>query len=198
MTHAELLALLLPPVSYDATQPNISASLAAEGKVLDDAQASGIASLDAMTPEGDVAMLPDWERVLSLPEPALGPDQSDDVRLAMVLERLRETGEIDRDYFLFVALRLGFSASLTEFHPYRIGTPIGQPLYGDDWMFVWRLTAPAQTPDLPNALLESVLQRIKPAHTVLHFVYDGDPALLLHEDSEGFLMTEENDYWDFS
>ncbi|MDS0794708.1 DUF2313 domain-containing protein [Burkholderia pseudomultivorans] len=198
MKHAELLALLLPPVSYDATQPNVSTSLAAEGKVLDDAQASGVAGLGAMTPEGDISMLPDWERVLSLPEPALGPDQSEDVRLAMVLERLRETGELDRDYFLFVALRLGFSASLNEFHPYRVGTPIGQPLYGDDWMFVWLLTAREQTPGLPNALLESVLQRIKPAHTVLHFVYEGDPTLLLHEDSAGFLMTEENDYLDLS
>ncbi|WP_321883610.1 putative phage tail protein [Burkholderia cepacia] len=198
MMHAELLALLLPPVSYDPNQPGLLASLAAEGKTLDEAQANGIATLDAITPDGDLTMLPDWERVLDLPEAALGSNQPDDVRLAMVLERLRETGSLDREYFLFVALRLGFSVSITEFHPYRVNTPIGQPLYSDDWMFVWRLSAPVASSRFPNALLESVLQRIKPAHTVLHFEYGGSPSLLLHEDGDGFLLTEGNDYLDLS
>ncbi|WP_181455061.1 putative phage tail protein [Burkholderia multivorans] len=198
MTHAELLALLLPPVSYDPNQPGLSASLAAEGKVLDDAQANGVATLDAITPDGDLTMLPNWERVLSLPEAALGPNQSDEVRLAMVLARLRETGQLDRDYFLFVALQLGFSVSLTEYHPYQIGTPINRPLYSDDWMFVWQLNAPDVTPGLPNALLESVLRRIAPAHTILLFNYGGNPNLFLFEEGDGFLLTEDNDYLDMS
>lgn len=198
MAHKELLALLLPPVSYDPTAPVINAELTAEGKVLDDAQANGLATLDGITPTGDLSLLPDWERVYGLPDPALGPNQSLEQRIALLDERINETGRLDRDEFLFVALTLGFSVSLTEFHPYQVNTPIGQPLYSDDWMFVWRLNVPVVTPGLNNALLESVLRRISPAHTILQFNYGGDPGLLLLEDGSGFLMTEDNDYLDMS
>lgn len=198
MKHKDLLALLLPPVSYDPTAQVIDAELTAEGKVLDDAQANGLATLDGITPTGDLSLLPDWERVYGLPDPALGPNQSIEQRLSLLDERINETGRLDRDEFLFVALNLGFSVSLTEFHPYQVDTPIGQPLYSDDWMFVWRLNAPEVTPGVNNALLESVLRRISPAHTILQFVYGGNPALLLLEEGDGFLMTEDNDYLDMS
>lgn len=196
--HADLLALLLPPISYDTTQKRIASDLSAEGMALDAAEADGLSTLDAITPDGDLSMLASWERVLDLPEPALGPNQTLAMRLAMVMERLNETGELDRDHFLFVMLALGFSVSITEFHPYRVGTPIGQPLYSDDWMFVWQINAPEITDGVPNALLEAVMQRIKPAHTILHFKYGGQPALLLFEPGDGFLMTESNDYLDLS
>nr|WP_057928428.1 putative phage tail protein [Burkholderia ambifaria] len=198
MAHKELLALLLPPVSYDSTAPIVSAELVAEGKVLDDAQANGLATLDGVTPTGDLSLLPDWERVYGLPDSALGPNQSLELRLALLDERINETGRLDRDNFLFVALNLGFSVSITEFHPYQVNTPIGQPLYSDDWMFAWQLNAPIQTTGFPNTVLESVMRRIAPAHTILNFKYGGDPSLLLFESGDGFLMTEDNDYLELS
>lgn len=197
MAHKELLALLLPPTSYDPTGPRISAELTAQGQVLDGAQSDGLATLDAITPDGDLSMLADWERVYDLPDTSLGLNQSQAQRLAMVEERINETGRMDRDAFLFVALNLGFSVSITEFHPYRVNSPIGGPLYSDDWMFAWQMNAP-DVSVLPNAFLESVLRRISPAHTVLIFNYGGNPNLFLFEEGDGFLLTEDNVYLDMS
>ncbi|WP_321933714.1 putative phage tail protein [Burkholderia cenocepacia] len=198
MAHKDLLALLLPPVSYDPTGRIVDAELEVEGRALDGAQADGLATLDAVTPSGDIDLLPDWERVYDLPDPLLGVGQSIEQRLAVLEERINETGRLDRDEFLFVAFNLGFSVTLNECHPYQVGTPIGKPLYGDDWMFVWKLNAPEQTIGLSNTLLEGIMRRIAPAHTVLHFNYGGDPTLFLFEEGDGFLITEDNDYLDLT
>ncbi|MGX5880909.1 DUF2313 domain-containing protein, partial [Burkholderia gladioli] len=196
MNSADLLALLLPPVSYDTSQPRIGAELKAQGAALDaELQASG-EMLDAITPSGSSDFLADYERDYDLPDPALGADQTLDDRLAILLERINETGRMDRDGFLFVASNLGFSVSMNEFRPWRVNSPVGRPLYGDDWMFVWQLTASGETSDQQRRLIESVMRRIAPAHTVLQFNYAGEPNLFLLEEGDGFLLTEDNEYLD--
>ncbi|MBW5285784.1 putative phage tail protein [Burkholderia gladioli] len=198
MNSAQLLALLLPPVSYDPSQPRISTEIKAQGAAIDSELDSSSELLAAITPTGSMNFLADYEADYDLPDPALGSDQTEEDRLSVVLERINETGRMDRDEFLFVALNLGFSVSLNERRPWRVNTPIGQPLYGDDWMFVWVLTADESTPSKKRVLLESILRRIAPAHTVLQFFYSGSPSLFLFEEGDGFLITEDNEYLDLS
>ncbi|HDR9026852.1 TPA: DUF2313 domain-containing protein [Burkholderia vietnamiensis] len=198
MTHAELLALLLPPSSYDPSAPLLSAELAAEGKTLDQAQVDVLATLDAITPDGDLSMLPEWERVYGLPDPALGPNQSVALRLASVIQRINETGEFSRDSMVWVALALGYSITFTEFHPFQVESPVEQPLYGDDWMFALQINAAEDENPLGTALLESTMRRIAMAHIVLLFNFAGTPHLFMFEEGDGFLLTEDNDYLDMS
>ncbi|MDN8050310.1 DUF2313 domain-containing protein [Burkholderia multivorans] len=198
MKHATLLALLLPPTSYDSTGRRLAAALAAEGKVLDDAQANGLATLDAITPDGDLSMLASWERVYGLPDPSLGANQSIELRLASLIQRINETGEFTRDVMVWVALRLGYSISFTEFHPFHVETPVEQPLYGDDWMYALQINARADHEPFGNALLESAMRRIALAHIVLIFNYGGNPNLFLFEEGDGFLLTEDDQYLDMS
>lgn len=198
MKHATLLALLLPPTSYDSTGQRIAAALAAEGKVLDDAQANGLATLDAITPDGDMEMLASWERVYGLPDPTLGANQSRELRLASLIQRINETGEFTRDVMVWVALRLGYSISFTEFHPFQVESPVEQPLYGDDWMYALQINARADHQPFGNALLESAMRRIAMAHIVLIFNYGGNPNLFLFEEGDGFLLTEDDQYLDMS
>lgn len=213
MRHADLLALLLPPVSYDPKGERLSVELSAEGAALDRAQANAARVQDAITPYGAAELLPDWERNYGLPDPLLGQDQTLQERLAVLLQRINEMGGLSRDYFLFVALNLGYSVSLTEFQPFTVGMAVEQPLFDDDWVFVWQINAPETTvvefcvelsaveeplQKWGNAMLEAVLRRIAPSHTVLHFAYGGTPHLLLFEEGDGFLLDENNDYLDLS
>lgn len=198
MKHATLLALLLPPTSYDSTGRRIAAALTAEGKVLDDAQANGLATLDAITPDGDMSMLASWERVYGLPDPSLGANQSLELRLASLIQRINETGEFTRDVMVWVALRLGYSISFTEFHPFQVESPVEQPLYGDDWMYALQINARSDHQPFGNALLESAMRRIAMAHIVLIFNYGGNPNLFLFEEGDGFLLTEDDQYLDMS
>ncbi len=213
MTHAELLALLLPPVSYRYSPEavRVSASIAADGNALDKAMVDGAAVVDGITPYGRAELLQDWERVYGLADAARHRTLQE--RLAALLQRINEVGGLSREYFIFVALNLGFSISITEFSPFRVGSPVGQPLYGDDWMFAWRINAPETTvvrfrvgrsavgeplAKWGNELLEAALTALAPAHTILLFSYGGNPELLLDEAGDGFLLTEDNDYLDFS
>lgn len=213
MTHAELLALLLPPVSYQYSPAatRLGAELATEGRALDCAMADGLSAIDGITPFGRADLLTDWERVYGMSEAARKRTVQE--RLAALLQRINEEGGLSREYFILVALNLGFSINIAEFSPYRVEGPVERPLYGDDWVFVWRVLAP-ETTIVPfrvdrsavgeplakwgNELLEATLQALQPAHTVLRFSYGGDPSLLMNEGGDGFLLDEDHNYLDLS
>jgi uncharacterized protein YmfQ (DUF2313 family) len=60
-------------------------------------------------PPTSYLMLPDWERVLGLPEPCIPAAQTLDERRAAVLEKLRRRpGAQSRAYFIGIAERLGY------------------------------------------------------------------------------------------
>lgn len=71
MRHADLLARLLPPASFDARGAAIAAELAAEGDALDVALGDSDHLLDEADPLATAALAADWERVYGLPDPAL-------------------------------------------------------------------------------------------------------------------------------
>ncbi|EHP39436.1 tail protein [Cupriavidus basilensis OR16] len=213
MTHAELLSLLLPPVSYRYSPEGgrLTASIKADGNSLDKAMLDGVAVIDGITPYGRADLLVDWERIYGLADAAR--QRTIQERLAALLQRINEDGGLSREYFIFLALNLGFSINIAEFSPFKVGSAVGQPLYGDDWVFAWRINAP-ETTLVPfrvgrsavgeplmkwgNELLEAALKALAPAHTVLQFAYAGDPSLLIDEEGDGFLLDEDNDYLDFS
>jgi uncharacterized protein YmfQ (DUF2313 family) len=68
------------------------------------------------------ALLPDWERVLGLPEPCYPPAQTIAERRAAVLEKLqRRPGGQSRQYFIDLAARLGYTITITEYRPFMAG-----------------------------------------------------------------------------
>lgn len=105
-------------------------------------------------------LLPDWERVLGLPEPCLPlEDLTIAERQALVAEKLaRRPGQQDRYYFLDLAARLGYAITITEYVPAQCGmTQCGAQVsseFGGRLLvrgagcgtpyirFVWRVTVP--------------------------------------------------------
>lgn len=185
--HAELLAMLLPPVSYQPAEPRVAALLAADGAQLDLAMQLASRVRDSMIPATcPVAMLPDWEQVYALPDPcAQWMDQSITQRRARIMAKELETGGLSRGYFIAIARQLGYSIRIEELQQHHCELSCEYAVNEWGWDYVWRVVAPAVTAqdascedgsDTPlrywgNSLLECVLRPLRPAHTQLQFTY---------------------------
>lgn len=184
---ADQLRLLLPPVSYDGSAPNLTAAIEAEANALSlsDAQADTVYS--AIFPDTGQA-LTDWERVLALPDPCLiGVPQSVGQRVQAVISKMQGRGGQSKAFFIALAKSLGYEITITTFRPPGAGQArAGTPLYGGEWAFAWRVNAPAVTVSHAkagmagagdplaawgNKSLECRLSQMKPAESILLFGY---------------------------
>lgn len=168
--YLNLLALLLPPVTYVPSGERLKAQLNAEAKlyaILDGMTAELVSAID---PETATDTLTDWERVY-----ALTPGSGDTLqqRRQAVMAALAETGGLSRQYFINLAAALGYDITIDELDDpmWRWvvnvnGTPeqtyyfrVGESSVGD------RLEESGD-PDL-----ETLFNRLKPAHTECIFKY---------------------------
>lgn len=143
--------------------------------------------IDEADPRTTLELLPDWERVVGLPDPCVQAAQTVQERRAALLAKLTTLGGQSIAFFIELAAYLGYTITITEFTPFRAGiSRVGDALTGKDWWFAWRINAPATTSTwfrvgqsavgeplqaFGNELLECVFNRVKPAHTVLIFAY---------------------------
>jgi uncharacterized protein YmfQ (DUF2313 family) len=138
-------------------------------------------------PSTTVELLPEWEATLGLPDPCAGPASTIQQRRAQVVARFVGNGGQSPAYFVQFAANLGYAITITESVRARFGvTTFGQPMNGDAWSHTWQVNAPATTVFVAkfgvaqfgepyrawgNAVLECEMQAIKPAHTILQFIY---------------------------
>lgn len=184
---ANQLRLLLPPVSYDGQGANLSAAIEAEGKALDELEASSTYVYDTIFPDTGAGLV-DWERVLGLPDPCLiGESQTTGQRIQAVVSKLSYRGGQSRPFFIGLAKALGYDVSVSVFRPALAGLAVaGDPINGGDWDFTWRVNAPAVTINTAlaglagagdplatwgNKALECRLGQLKPAESILLFGY---------------------------
>ncbi|UEC03979.1 YmfQ family protein [Burkholderia vietnamiensis] len=146
-------------------------------------------------------LLPEWEETLGLPDPCAGEQPTIAARQAQVVARFAGVGGQSPQYFIDYAARLGFKITITQYTPFRMGQQaMGDPLGSQDWAFAWAINSPYASPisflmgqsamgdaleTWNNTVLECELNAIKPAHTVLRFIY-GSTAALDH----GFILDE--------
>lgn len=188
MMHRDLLKLLLPPTSYDTSAPALSAEVSAEGNALDTALRSVDQILLEMDARTTSLMLADWERVLGLPDPCLvaaGVTPTISQRREAVVARLNMRGSQSASFFIALAASLGYTITITELHEQTVEDHVDYPNYGAPWKFVWQVNGVLNTirefnvndsVDDPlaswgNAPLECILNRFKPAHTLVIFSY---------------------------
>ena len=172
------------PRDPDATLTQILRAIAASPARLD-ARASALL-VDAF-PATSAELLPEWEASLGLPDPCTGPLSTVQQRRAAVVARLTSRGGASIAYFVGVAAALGYTITVEEFAPaIADGLVADGPVNGEDWAYAWLVRAPQTTvtefaadesfADEPlstwgNLSLECVLNRIRPAHTILIFAY---------------------------
>lgn len=186
--YAALLSDLLPsglvwPREAGSTLQLFLAALAVEMARLHERSSDLVAEGD---PRLTSELLPDWERVAGLPDPCVGAGQTLAVRRAALETRLTNVGGQSRAFFLEVASRLGYTITIDEFFSEAAAISAGIPYTGTSWAYTWRINSSAQTVrrfragsstagervrSWGNVLLECVMNRLKPAHTVLLFAY---------------------------
>ena len=188
MTHAEFMARLLPPESYDSNGPLVNADLEVSGSVFDAIQARVVVFLREIDPRTVAELLPDWERVYGLPDPCVPLQQTVAQRVAALVAKVLEIGGLSRAYYLAQAAALGYpDATIDEFVGWTCDDACDEELLGEEWRFVWRLNIPQAvaianstcntTCNEPlrawgNDTLNCVMARIKPAHTLALITYE--------------------------
>ncbi len=188
---AALQALIPPgavwPTDPDATQTAVLSALANSYQQSDDA---ALALLVGAFPTTATIMLTEWESTLGLPDDcAIGETDSMALRQAAVTAKLFSTGGQSPAYFIDVAAQLGYTITITQYRQARAGLSVcGDALNGENWPFVWLITAPATTiiyakaglsycgdplRSWGNKRLECHLTKLSPSHTIVKFGYAG-------------------------
>ncbi|EGR8147671.1 DUF2313 domain-containing protein [Salmonella enterica subsp. enterica serovar Adelaide] len=185
--YRDVLALLLPPVSYDSNGPRLGAELQAEAALLSRSERAVRRLLTAITLTTSVDFLPDWERLYALTP---SPDDALQQRCQRVLAKISETGGLSREYFIQLAKTLGYDITITEPEPFRCGrNRCGERLWIREIIWVWIVTINSgkKVPvyhfrcgrsatgerllSFGYNALEHIFSELKPAHTQVVFDY---------------------------
>lgn len=138
-------------------------------------------------PRTTTALIPEWEETLGLPDPCTPLNPTTEQRRAAILAKFIGSGGQSAPYFISVAAALGYTVTVTNYSPFRVGTnAVGDHLNGADWAQTWAINSALTTVSYfavgqstvgdplaswGNATLECRMNQIKPAHTVLQFHY---------------------------
>lgn len=131
MSHADLLARLVPPVSYDATGPRLTAQLVGDGNALDAALANADAILSPVPwLFGGAEFLSDWERLYQITPDA---NATVDQRQAVVYGRINAIGGTSLPYIQNLLTSLDYQVLLDEPRGFRAGeNSAGDTLFNPD------------------------------------------------------------------
>ncbi len=143
--------------------------------------------LSESNPATTVELLPEWESTLGLPDPEIGQLPTIQSRRAAVVSKISNSGGQSAAYFINQAAQLGYSITINNNAPFRVGqSNVGQPLGLTDWFFTWSINTPSNAIHRfsvgqsavgeplnywSNLLLATEMNEISPAHTILNFNY---------------------------
>lgn len=142
--------------------------------------------LNEADPRSTNEMLADWERVADLPDPCANElGNTVDLRRTLLTFKLTNIGGQNKQFYVELAARLGYTVTITEFKKHTVGQRVNDPLNGIAWVFTWRINAAINTVRKANVgsrvneplaiwgneILECNISRLKPAHTHVQFAY---------------------------
>lgn len=188
--YRDLLLALLPPgqaIPRDpgTTMDDLLLAMADEMARLDN---RGLDLLREMNPLYTAELLPEWEAIAGLPDKCSGElEPTLQGRRNALVAKIASTGGQSRAYFIAIAAALGYTVTIDEYRPFRVGeAAVGDALTNDEWVYAWRVLAPETTivefrtgesavgeplRDWGNDLLECKMRELRPAHTWVHFSY---------------------------
>lgn len=148
---------------------------------------SALNLLEDTFPASTVNFLDEWESTLGLPDPCAGVLPTFQARRKQVVARLTNSGGQSVQFFIALALGLGYEIAVTQFAPFRCGqSTCGQQLGDSDWFFTWAVNTQINTVNFfqtgrsavgeplaswSNAVLECEMTEAKPSHTLVQFHY---------------------------
>ncbi|MFN7128952.1 MAG: YmfQ family protein [Brevundimonas sp.] len=131
-------------------------------------------------PRAVTELLDDWERSWGLPDGCVTASPTPAGRRLALHQRVASLGGQSRSYFVGLSALLGYDVGVDQFEPTRLPFSVAKVILGEPWAFAWRVAVygPVETDGPPvyaSADLECVINRLKPAHTVVSFDYAPDP-----------------------
>jgi uncharacterized protein YmfQ (DUF2313 family) len=182
---------LLPPGAALTRDPDsfLTALLSGvSGRMVDVHAAVSDLTETESDPRYTVSLLPWWEKSFGLPDPCLGPNPSLTERHQQLIARISGRGGRTQGpaYLVTYALNLGFVVTITTFKPFKFGMKFGSQFLPPQARYVWQVNVPSVTlrrfqfgqnvfgnafSSASNGVLVCELNRIKPAHRLLLFVY---------------------------
>ncbi len=139
-----------------------------EGQELNNEESRQNTLLQEIFPDTSTQMLAWWERVCGL-APAANATVLQ--RQQAIVQAIRATGGLSRNYFISLAAALGYTVTIEELQPFMAGIGrAGDTLYISDIIYEWGVTTQSQGAT-NDANLEALLNKLKPAHTAVYFNY---------------------------
>ena len=143
--------------------------------------------LDESDPRTTYELLPEWETEAGLPDTCTTQADTIQERRDALVSKLTSIGDQSRPYFISIAAELGYEITITEFRPFVAGSDAGDVISNGDWIYTWQVNAAEETirpfvagsgtgellRDWGNEILECVINKYKPAHTLVQFAYGG-------------------------
>ncbi|MBE5528858.1 hypothetical protein A9J41_14040 [Laribacter hongkongensis] len=185
--YAGQLAALLPLGPAWKEAPGVDRLLGAEAEALarvDRRSADLVRELDPRTTH---ELLGSWERQAGLPDECTVPGGSMAARRDALVAKLLGVGGQSRAYFIGLAEAFGYpGTTITEFRPFTCQSACDDSLDPDPWRFVWRVNLPKSAAirqmdaestcvdalaEWGDTTIECVINRLKPAHTLVQFAY---------------------------
>ena len=131
-------------------------------------------------------LLTDYERIFGLPTDCMA-----DIPLTLqqrhniLISQMTSSGGQSRAYFIALALAAGFVVTIIEFKPFDVTGHVVDLIYGADWAYAWQINSPAVNAThfvvtslvdeslgtWGNQLIECIINRYRPAHTITIFSY---------------------------
>lgn len=187
-----LLRQLLPPGTLYTEDPAsvLQRTLNGLGGELERADVAAAELPRDLDPARGTSSIPDWERVLGLPDECGPAPTTLDGRRGAILGRLLSGGFLSRKTYIDLARALGYTIAIQEgtSDPFRVGADrCGESLGTDGGVFEWivrvfggstqsfrcGLNACGDPLSVTgDELLECVIRRASPAHTGVRFAYE--------------------------
>jgi uncharacterized protein YmfQ (DUF2313 family) len=188
--YLEQLKTLLPPGQAFPREAGTTLHDLLDGMSIELARVDGRG--EALPGEANPAdtneLLVDWERVAGLPDKCAGVlEETLQGRRNALLTKLSSTGGQSAAYFIELAASLGYTVTIEQFRPFRVGmSRAGDSLTNGAWVFTWLIRAPEVTVTSfrvgrsavgerlrtwGNDTLECKINQLKPAHTIALFAY---------------------------
>jgi uncharacterized protein YmfQ (DUF2313 family) len=146
---------------------------------------SVVNAFEEADPSTSTAVLSEWERIVGLPDDCTGISSTLPGRRQQVVARLSARGGQNKQFFIDLAASVGFEVSIEEFDRFLAGSKAGDGLYNKGWIFAWRVNAISSQSSVfragahagdklsfsSDSTLECLINKRKPAHTVVLFAY---------------------------
>ncbi|MBI6854200.1 DUF2313 domain-containing protein [Pseudomonas cichorii] len=183
--YAEQLQALLPsgPAWDPERVPELQQVITGLSQEFARIDGRAFALLNEMDPASVSELVPDWERVMNLPDPCLGLSPLFEDRRLSVRQRLVAVGGQNPAFYVDIAISLGYpNASVTEYRAPRMGrSRFGKAHFGT-WnaQFMWVLNTGGRRRlgrrfgasywgerfgVNPGTAIECLIRRAAPAHT---------------------------------